>query len=201
MCFSTLGATNGTIFGAARLTLASAREGHLMKTLSYCDVKRKTPSTAIYFLTLLSCAYVLPGNFSELLNYFSFAAWLFYGMTVLGVITMRFTQPDRERPFRVPLLIPSLFVIIAAYLVVAPVVNDFELAYVYALLFILSGLLIYYLPVIHCKYSFSFMSPVIEFFQLLLAVAPVSYNQEEADVKLQNGSPDQQSSSRQEVDA
>ena len=179
VCFSTFGASNGTLFGAARLTYASAREGHLMTTLSYCDVKRKTPSAALYFLTILSCLYVLPADFGTLLNYFSFTAWIFYGLTVLGVIVMRFTQPDRDRPIRVPLVIPIIFVAISSYLVVAPLIDNFEWEYVGAVLFILLGLLVYYLPVVHFKYKFTFMNPVISLVQCLLAIAPSAYNEDE----------------------
>jgi len=156
-----------------------------MKTLSFCDVKKKTPSTAIYFLTLLSCIYVIPGDFSALLNYFSFAAWFFYGMTVLGVIIMRFTQPDIERPIKVPIVIPGIFVLISAYLVVAPLINDFSWAYVGAAGFILLGLVVYYLPFIYCKLSCSCMKPVVTFFQYLLMVAPAAYN--EGGVEGDNG--------------
>ena len=188
VCFSTLGATNGTMFGAARLTFAAAREGHLMTTLSFCDVNKKTPSTALYFLTFLSCVYVIPGDFSALLNYFSFAAWLFYGLTVFGVILMRFTQPDAERPIKVPIVIPAIFVLIAAYLVVAPLVNNFEWAYVGAAGFILLGLVVYYLPVVYCGYNCSFMTPLVKFFQYLFMVAPSTYNEvEDKTLELDDG--------------
>lgn len=35
------------------------------------------------------------------MNYFSFAAWLFYGMTIVGLVVMRFTKKNRERPIKV----------------------------------------------------------------------------------------------------
>lgn len=177
VCASTFGATNGCLFAASRLTFAAAREGHLMKILSYCNVSRKTPSVAILFLAFLSCIYVLPSDFSTLVNYFSFAAWIFYGLTVFSVIFMRFSQPNRERPIRVPILIPVLFVIIAAYLVVAPIIDKPEIQYLYAAIFIVSGLPIYYLPVIYCKLRQpKWLEKVITGLQYVLNVAPPAYS-------------------------
>lgn len=39
-----------------------------------------------------------------MVNYFSFAAWLFYGLTILGLVVMRFTKKDLERPIKVGLV-------------------------------------------------------------------------------------------------
>ena len=173
VCFSTFGATNGCLFAASRLTFAAAREGHLMTILSYCNVTRKTPSVAIFFLTGLSCIYVLPSDFTTLVNYFSFSAWIFYGLTVFSVLFMRFTQPDRLRPIKVPLIIPIIFVIIAAYLVVAPIINKPEWPYLYAAIFIFSGLPVYYLPFVYFKLRQpKFLEKVITFLQYVLNVSP-----------------------------
>ena len=190
VCFSTFGATNGCMFAASRLTFAAAREGHLMTILSYCNVTRKTPSVAILFLTGLSCLYVLPSNFSTLVNYFSFSAWIFYGLTVFSVIFMRFTQPDRHRPIKVPLIIPIVFVIIAAYLVVAPIIDKPEWPYLYAAIFILTGLPVYYLPFVYFKLKQpACLDKVITFLQYILNVSPPAdascdENQDEKGVQI-----------------
>ncbi|GCB80778.1 hypothetical protein scyTo_0023096, partial [Scyliorhinus torazame] len=47
--FSTFGAANGSCFTAGRLTFATAREGHMVKILSYINVRRLTPSPALIF--------------------------------------------------------------------------------------------------------------------------------------------------------
>ena len=40
-------------------------------------------------------------SFENLLNYFSFVAWIFYGMTLFGVIWLRIRKPNINRPFKV----------------------------------------------------------------------------------------------------
>lgn len=53
------------------------------------------------FQGAIAIIYIIPGDVNTLINYFSFAVWMFYGLTVLALIVMRFTKKDRERPIRV----------------------------------------------------------------------------------------------------
>ena len=53
---------------------------------------------AQYPMTLLQ---LFVGDIYSLLNFMSFLRWLFIGMAVLGLIYLRFTQPDLPRPFKV----------------------------------------------------------------------------------------------------
>ncbi|ELV10961.1 Centrosomal protein of 89 kDa [Tupaia chinensis] len=87
-----------------RLIYVAGREGHMLKVLSYISVRRLTPAPAIIFYGIIATIYIIPGDINSLVNYFSFAAWLFYGMTVLGLIVMRFTRKDLERPIKTILL-------------------------------------------------------------------------------------------------
>ena len=40
-------------------------------------------------------------NFSTLVEYFSFTSWIFIGCTVVGLLFMRWSKPNVERPYRV----------------------------------------------------------------------------------------------------
>ena len=44
---------------------------------------------------------VIVGDIGPLINFFSFASWLFYGMAGFCVIILRFTRRDAERKFKV----------------------------------------------------------------------------------------------------
>jgi L-type amino acid transporter 9 len=44
---------------------------------------------------------VLMGDIFALIDFFSFAAWMFYGGTMAALIVMRYTQKDAYRPYKV----------------------------------------------------------------------------------------------------
>lgn len=49
------------------------------------------------------CMLVPPGsNFMNLVGFFSFAAWLFYGGSFAALLWLRRTRPNMERPYKVP---------------------------------------------------------------------------------------------------
>ncbi|XP_034528431.1 B(0,+)-type amino acid transporter 1 isoform X5 [Ailuropoda melanoleuca] len=173
VAFSTIGAANGTCFTAGRLVYVAGREGHMLKVLSYISVKRLTPAPAIIFYGIIATIYIIPGDINSLVNYFSFAAWLFYGLTILGLVVMRFTKKDLERPIKVPIFIPILVTLISVFLVVAPIVSQPALEYLYCVLFILSGLIFYFLFV-HYKFGWAqkISRPVTMHLQMLMEVVP-----------------------------
>lgn len=173
VAFSTIGAANGTCFTAGRLVFVAGREGHMLKILSYISVRRLTPAPAIIFYGIIATIYIIPGDINSLVNYFSFAAWLFYGLTVLGLIVMRFTRKELERPIKVPILIPIVVTLVSVYLVIAPIISEPALEYLYCVLFILSGLIFYYLFV-HYKFAWAqkISKPLTMHLQMLMEVVP-----------------------------
>ncbi|KAL8194879.1 UNVERIFIED_CONTAM: b(0,+)-type amino acid transporter 1 [Gekko kuhli] len=126
----------------------------MLKALSYISVKRLTPAPAIIVYGAIAIIYIIPGDIETLINYFSFATWMFYGLTVLGLIVMRFTRKELKRPIRVPIIIPIIVTLISVMLVLAPIITAPELPYLYCTLFILSGL-IFYVIFVHFKFSWA----------------------------------------------
>ena len=59
--------------------------------------------TSVNFQCIIAWIMLIPdsSNFDTLINYFSFAAWTFYGATVAALLWMRFSKPDLERPYKV----------------------------------------------------------------------------------------------------
>ncbi|XP_016791111.1 B(0,+)-type amino acid transporter 1 isoform X3 [Pan troglodytes] len=173
VAFSTIGAANGTCFTAGRLIYVAGREGHMLKVLSYISVRRLTPAPAIIFYGIIATIYIIPGDINSLVNYFSFAAWLFYGLTILGLIVMRFTRKELERPIKVPIVIPVLVTLISVFLVLAPIISKPAWEYLYCVLFILSGLLFYFLFV-HYKFGWAqkISKPITMHLQMLMEVVP-----------------------------
>ncbi|KAM5237092.1 B(0,+)-type amino acid transporter 1 [Ctenodactylus gundi] len=173
VAFSTIGAANGTCFTTGRLVYVAAREGHMLQVLSYISVRRLTPAPAIIFCGIMATIYVIPGDINSLVNYFSFAAWLFYGLTTAGLIVMRVTRKDLERPIKVPIIIPILVTVISVVLVVAPIISQPAWEYLYCAIFILSGLIFYFIFV-HYKFGWAqkISKPVTMYLQMLMEVVP-----------------------------
>ncbi|XP_008589846.1 PREDICTED: B(0,+)-type amino acid transporter 1 [Galeopterus variegatus] len=173
VAFSTIGAANGTCFTAGRLVYVAGREGHMLKVLSYISVKRLTPAPAIIFYGIIATIYIIPGDINSLINYFNFATWVFYGLTILGLIVMRFTRKELERPIKVPIFIPILVTLLSVFLVLAPIISKPELEYLYCVLFMLSGLIFYYLFVYH-KFGWAqkISKPITMHLQMLMEVVP-----------------------------
>eukprot|EP00057_Strongylocentrotus_purpuratus_P025154 XP_011679628.1 PREDICTED: b(0,+)-type amino acid transporter 1 isoform X2 [Strongylocentrotus purpuratus] len=174
VAMSTFGAANGSVFTSGRLAYVAAREGHMVEVLSMVHVKRFTPFPAMIFTAILSIAMLLPSDFDTLVNYFSFAAWMFYGITVSALLYLRYKWPDAHRPIKVPIVLPIIVLIAAVYLVIAPIIEEPALEFLYAFLFILSGL-IFYLPFVFYKKELGCMKYLTVFLQLLFQVAPSKY--------------------------
>ncbi|XP_062923063.1 b(0,+)-type amino acid transporter 1 [Mobula hypostoma] len=171
--FSTFGAANGSCFTASRLTLVTAREGHMVKLLSYINIRRLTPSPALMFNGFLAIIYIIPADIDILINYFSFASWIFYGLTVFSLIVMRFTRKSLKRPVKVPIIFPAIVTIISIYLVLAPIIGEPDWAYLYCALFIVGGLIFYILFVyFHFDWIHKIMRPITMHLQLLMEVGP-----------------------------
>ena len=56
----------------------------------------------------------------KLINYMSFIQWLSVGMSIVGMLYMRYTKPHLPRPIRMPLVIPIVFLVCVLFLLVLP---------------------------------------------------------------------------------
>lgn len=72
----------------------------------------------------LTMVMLFSGDLYSLLNFLSFARWLFMGLAVAGLIYLRYKRPDMHRPFKVPLFIPALFSFTCLFMVVLSLYSD-----------------------------------------------------------------------------
>jgi amino acid transporter len=115
---STFGSTNGSLITGARVFYAAARDGQFPSIFAKLG-KTATPVAALVIQGVWAAVLVTKGNFDALVDYFGFAAWLFYGLAAIGLIVLRSQAPDLPRPYKVwgyP-VIPIAFIAIAAFLV------------------------------------------------------------------------------------
>lgn len=123
VCLSSLSTLNGTIFTGARSWYALARDVPVIARFGVWDERRGNPANAFLLQGVLSLALVGLGamtrdGFSTMVDYTAPVFWFFLLLVGLALFIFRFREPDRERPFRVPLypLTPAIFVGICAYL-------------------------------------------------------------------------------------
>ncbi|XP_056281604.1 b(0,+)-type amino acid transporter 1 [Pseudoliparis swirei] len=172
---SAFGSLNGTFFSGGRVCFVAAREGHMPDILAMAHIHRLTPSPALIFTTVVSLLVLIPGDFQSIVNFFSFTAWFFYGITLSGLIYLKIKKPELPRPYRVPIILPILVIIVAVFLVLAPIIDDPQIEYLYVTLFILSGAIVY-VPFIHYKLCGGLLTKLTVFLQLFLEVAPAEKN-------------------------
>ncbi|XP_055891323.1 b(0,+)-type amino acid transporter 1-like isoform X1 [Biomphalaria glabrata] len=173
-CFvvaSTFGSANGCLFSSGRLCFSAGRDGHFPRILSFLQFDRNTPMPAVMFTLIISLCLIIPGDLSSLIDFFSFASWLFYGITTASLLILRVIEPKTPRPYKVPLPVPIIVLLASIYLVIAPIIQNPGIQFVYAVLFILSGLIIY-IPFIYMGIHFKFMDKITIVLQKLLRVAP-----------------------------
>ncbi|KAJ0008788.1 hypothetical protein NQD34_016203 [Periophthalmus magnuspinnatus] len=172
---SAFGSLNGSIFTGGRIMFVAAREGHLPDILSMAHVHRLTPSPSLIFSTTIALVVLMSGDFKTIVNYSSFTSWFFYAITVSGVIYLRIKKPDLPRPYKVFILLPVLVIGASIFLVLVPILDNPQIEYLYVVLFLLSGILIY-IPFIHYKVCPGLSTKLTVLLQLFLQVEPAEKN-------------------------
>ncbi|KAL0969663.1 hypothetical protein UPYG_G00230450 [Umbra pygmaea] len=172
---SAFGSLNGLFFSGGRVCFVAARERHLPDILAMAHVKRLTPSPALIFTTAISLLVLIPGDFQSIVNFLGFTSWFFYAITLSGLLYLKIKKPKLPRSYRVPIVIPVLVIMAAIFLVLAPIIDNPAIEYLYVTLFVLSGVLVYVL-FIHYKFCPGMFDKLTLFLQLFLEVSPAEKN-------------------------
>ncbi len=112
---STFGCNNGLILSGARLYKAMADDGLFFSKAAVLN-KNEVPSNALYAQAVWATILCLSGTYNKLLDYTTFTSLLFYIVTVAGVIVLRRTMPNAERPYKTlgyP-VIPLVYIFLAS---------------------------------------------------------------------------------------
>uniref|UniRef100_A0A674H6W9 Large neutral amino acids transporter small subunit 2-like n=1 Tax=Taeniopygia guttata TaxID=59729 RepID=A0A674H6W9_TAEGU len=111
VALSTFGGVNGSLFTCSRLFYAGAREGQLPALLAMIHVRRHTPVPALLLTCVSTLLMLVTGDIDTLINYVGFVNYLWYGVTVAGLLLLRRREPRLPRPIKVPLLCPALYLL------------------------------------------------------------------------------------------
>jgi basic amino acid/polyamine antiporter, APA family len=126
IAISTFGFLNLSILAPTRVYYAMSADRLFVPALATLHPRYATPGVAIVVQSTWSCLLALTGSYDALTNYVVFADWIFFGSTVLTVITFRRKMPLARRPpdaFRAPgyPVVQILFVLVAGAVVASVV--------------------------------------------------------------------------------
>jgi basic amino acid/polyamine antiporter, APA family len=99
-------AASTSMLGVSRHIYTLAINRQIPSWLGKLDRRTATPYVAIAISGLIAIGLVAPTNVKLLAGIYAFGATLAITIAHLSIIRLRMTQPDKRRPFRIPLGIP-----------------------------------------------------------------------------------------------
>ncbi len=123
---STFGSLMGSMLASPRIFFAMADDQLLFAPIARVHPTWKTPYVAIALASVLGVAMVMTQTFEQLTDTFVLAMWPFYALSVGAIYTLRKSQPNLNRPYKVvgyP-FVPAVFIAAAIYLVVNALITD-----------------------------------------------------------------------------
>lgn len=116
---STFGCNNGIILSGARVFYAMAKDKLFFRKTGELS-NRGVPAFSLIIQAVWSIALVFSGSYSQLLDFVTFAAVLFYVLTIGAVFVLRKKHPEMQRPYKAvgyP-VIPILYIIACMIIIV-----------------------------------------------------------------------------------
>ena len=123
---STFSSVIGSMMSSPRIFFAMADRGLFFKGVARVSPRFQSPSAAIFLATTLGVVYVLFNDFQQLADRFVLGIWPFYIMAVIGMIRLRRTHPELERPYRAlgyP-VVPLIFLLASTAMVINALLTD-----------------------------------------------------------------------------
>lgn len=111
---------NSIFFGASRTVFALGRARIIHPSFAKIQPRLRSPTVSVLFVGAVSGIGVILGRgaIMPIVNMVSGSLVIIYLLVVLGVIRMRFQQPERRRPYRVPggLTVPVLAALTSVFM-------------------------------------------------------------------------------------
>lgn len=101
--FSTMNTVLVVMLGGSRIVYGMADSGSLPKIFSRVHYSYQTPWVAILGVASLSALFVIFRDIAVVANIANFMIFIVFFMVNLSLIKLRYTDPERKRPFKVPL--------------------------------------------------------------------------------------------------
>ena len=114
---------NATMIVGARTSYALGRDWKPLHALGRWDKDRGTPSTALHVqciaaLLLVAIGTVAGSGFTAMVEFTAPVFWLFFLLSGISLFVLRWREPERERPYRVPFypVLPIIFCGVCAFM-------------------------------------------------------------------------------------
>jgi APA family basic amino acid/polyamine antiporter len=143
---SIIGASNGAILTFARAYFAQARDGLFFRSVGNVHPRFETPHVAIVVQGVWAAVLATSGSYERLFSYVVFAAWIFYGLAVMGVVVLRRKAPNLPRPYKMwgyPVT-PLAFAAVAFWFVINTIVTT-PVPSLIGLAIVAAGVPVYYI--------------------------------------------------------
>ena len=98
-----LAAANSAMLGLSRLAYSLSTNRQIPSGLGRLHPERSTPYVLIILAGLIAAGLVAPENLDFLIGIYAFGAMLAFTIAHLSICRLRYTEPDRDRPYRMPL--------------------------------------------------------------------------------------------------
>jgi APA family basic amino acid/polyamine antiporter len=100
--FSTGNTLLSNMLGSSRVLFDMGRDIKLIRWLGHASPKRRTPLRALALILVVCLAFAAIGDIEEVARIATITIFTTFLFVNLALITLRYTDPERERPFRVP---------------------------------------------------------------------------------------------------
>jgi basic amino acid/polyamine antiporter, APA family len=97
-----LAAANSAMLGLSRLAYSLSTNRQIPSGLGRLHPERSTPYVLIILAGLIAAGLVVPEDLDFLIGIYAFGAMLAFTIAHLSVIRLRYTEPDRDRPYVIP---------------------------------------------------------------------------------------------------
>ncbi len=124
--FCTLGALNGNIMAAPRITYAMGKDKVFPTFLGVRNNSTGAPTAALWMHGIWISLFIFSGSFDLLADMYIFVTWMAYGLAAFAIFKLRKTNPEANRSYRVwahPLT-TGLFILFSFVYLIITLVND-----------------------------------------------------------------------------
>lgn len=124
---SVFGTLNGFILTGGRIPYTMASENRIPFSNIFSKLNNNgVPSNGTWLIIGLSILYSLSGQFNLLTDLAIFVIWIFYTILFVGVMKLRKTNPEMQRPYKVPLypIVPIVAIVGGVFVVVSTLISQ-----------------------------------------------------------------------------